>query len=77
MIINGQSGAGMFDTLGPAVPVIRYYLIKCPPGMLAHGHSIKRFTSLAAFEGYIAYCRNRGFVVRWLSPFTAEAEASA
>lgn len=51
------------------------YLIQCPPGMLAEGHAIKRFTSLQAFEGYIAELRKRGCSVHWNSPFTATVEA--
>lgn len=52
------------------------YLIQCPPGLLANGHKIKRFTSLQAFEGYIAELRRLGRVVHWNSPFTATVEAS-
>ncbi len=53
------------------------YLLQCPPGMLADGHKIKRFTSLQAFEGYIAELRRLGRVVHWNSPFTATVEAQA
>ncbi|WP_311223472.1 MULTISPECIES: hypothetical protein [unclassified Acidovorax] len=52
------------------------YLIQCPPGMLAQGHTIKRFTSLQAFEGYIAELRRLGRTVHWNSPFTATVEAA-
>lgn len=53
------------------------YEIACPPGMLAHGHRIKRFTSLQAFEGYIAQVRKSGRTVTWQSPFAARVEARA
>ena len=53
------------------------YLIQCPPGMLAEGHKIKRFTSLQAFEGYIDQLRRLGRIVHWNSPFTATVEAQA
>ncbi|MVT29086.1 hypothetical protein QRO08_09905 [Paracidovorax citrulli] len=52
------------------------YEIACPPGMLAHGHRIKRFTSLQAFEGYVAQLRKSGCTVRWDTPFTATVEAT-
>ncbi|MGY8550436.1 hypothetical protein L0936_07565 [Paracidovorax citrulli] len=52
------------------------YEIACPPGMLAHGHRIKRFTSLQAFEGYIAQVRKAGRTVTWQSPFMARVEAT-
>ena len=73
---NGQSGAGMLDMFQPAAPVVRYYVIQCPPGMLADGRTIKRFTSLDAFEGYITELRKRGMSVHWSSPFTATVEAT-
>ncbi|EER61084.1 hypothetical protein AcdelDRAFT_1341 [Acidovorax delafieldii 2AN] len=76
MTINGQSGAGMLDMFKPAAPVARQYLIQCPPCMLADGHRIKRFTSLEAFEGYIAELRSRRMTVHWNSPFTATVEPS-
>ncbi|WP_343593513.1 hypothetical protein [Paracidovorax wautersii] len=53
------------------------YEIACPAGMLAHGHRVKRFTSLQAFEGYIVQLRKRGFSVSWNTPFTAAVEACA
>ncbi len=53
------------------------YEIECPAGMLADGQRVKRFTSLQAFEGYIAQARKAGCTVAWLSPFTARVEARA
>ncbi|WP_192884848.1 hypothetical protein [Paracidovorax avenae] len=52
------------------------YEIACPPGMLAHGHRIKRFTSLQAFEGYIGQVRKAGYTVTWQTPFVAAVEAA-
>lgn len=53
------------------------YEIECPAGMLPAGERVKRFTSLQAFEGYIAQVRKTGRTVAWLSPFTARVEARA
>ena len=53
------------------------YEIACPPGMLAHGHRIKRFTSLQAFEGYVAHLHSAGRTVTWHAPFAARVEARA
>ena len=51
------------------------YEITCPSGMLAHGFTTKRFTSLQAFEGYIGELRARGVTVHWSTPFAASVEA--
>lgn len=53
----------------------KIYQVECPPGMLADGQHIKRFTSLQAFEGYVAQLRKLGCTVHWNSPFTATVEA--
>lgn len=53
------------------------YEIACPPGMLAHGHHIKRFTSLQAFEGYVAHLHSAGRTVTWHAPFAARVWARA
>ncbi len=81
--INGQSGLiHMIDQ--PRTPV-RFWLIQCLPGMLVpgstvevcQGHSIKRFTSVEAFEGYVRQVRSMGMTVRFDNPFSAVVEASA
>jgi hypothetical protein len=41
------------------------------------GHSIKRFTSVEAFEGYVRQVRAIGMTVRFDNPFSAVVEASA
>ena len=70
-----QSGAGMLDMFSVPAPR-RTWLVQCPPGMLAQGHTIKRFTSVDAFDGYVGELRARGLVVRFDSPFAATVEAS-
>lgn len=53
----------------------RFWLLQYPPGMLAHGHTIKRFTSVHAFDGYVQALRGFGYLVTFSSPFTATVEA--
>ena len=81
--INGQSGLiHMIDQ--PLTPV-RFWLIQAPPGMFVpgrtveqrDGHSIKRFTSVEAFEGYVRQVRAMVMTVRFDNPFSAVVEASA
>lgn len=81
--INGQSGLiHMIDQ--PRTPV-RYWPIQAPPSMFVpgrtveqhDGHSIKRFTSVEAFEGYVRQVRSMGMTVRFDNPFSAVVEASA
>lgn len=46
-----------------------------PPGMLAQGHQVKKFTSVDAFDGYVREVRAQGYTVSFASPFTAIVEA--
>lgn len=81
--INGQSG--LIHTIDQPCAPVRFWLIQCPPGMLVpgstvevcHGHSIERFTSVQAFEGYVRQVRASGMTVRFDNPFSAVVEASA
>lgn len=82
--INGQSGLiHMIDQ--PRTPV-RYWLIQAPPSMFVPGrtvdhlagyYSIKRFTSVRAFEGYVRQVLAMGMTVLFDNPFSAVVEASA
>ena len=69
-----QSGAGMLDMLTNR-PAARTWLVRCPPGMLAQGHQVKKFTSVDAFDGYVREVRAQGYTVSFASPFTAIVEA--
>ncbi|SDC08674.1 hypothetical protein SAMN05192589_101225 [Paracidovorax valerianellae] len=71
--INGGQSALIHMEPAPA----RVWLVQCPPGMLANGHSIKRFSNVQAFEGYVRQVRDMGMTVRFDSPFAAVVEASA
>lgn len=53
------------------------YEVECPAGMLPAGMRVKRFTSLQAFESYIAQARKLVRTVTWQSPFRAVVEARA
>ena len=65
-----QSGAGMLDMFTNR-PAVRTWLVQCPPGMLAQGHQVKKFTSVDAFDGYVRQVRAQGYTVSFASPFTA------
>ena len=69
-----QSGAGMLDMFTNR-PAARTWLVRCPPGMLAQGHQVKKFTSVDAFDGYVRQVRASGYPVSFTSPFTAIVEA--
>lgn len=75
MTINGQSGAGMLD-LFQTPPPVRHYLVRCPPGMLANGHQVKKFSSVQAFDGYVREVRARGYAVAFDNPFSARVAAA-
>ena len=47
---------------------MKVYTIDCPPGMLHARKTRKRFTSVSAFDGYIAQLRSVGRVVEFSSP---------
>ena len=74
MTRTGQSGAGMLDMFSASSPA-RTWLVQCPPGMLAQGHQVKKFTSVDAFDGYVREVRAQGYAVSFASPFTAIVEA--
>ena len=65
-----QSGAGMLDMFTNR-PAVRTWLVQCPPGMLAQGHQVKKFTSVDAFDGDVRQVRAQGYTVSCASPFTA------
>lgn len=46
---------------------MKVYTIDCPPGMLHARKTRKRFTSVAAFDGYIGQLRRVGRVVDFVS----------
>lgn len=71
-----QSGAGMLDMFGTTKPS-RTWLVQCPPGMLANGHQVKKFSSLEAFDGYVRQVRAEGYTVVFGSPFAATVEPRA
>jgi len=48
------------------------YRIQCPIGML-HTGTVKVFTSVSAFDGYVGQLRASGFVVLFEAPFFAVA----
>ncbi len=49
----------------------RSWLLQYPPGMLAEGRTIKRFTSQDAFNGYVKALRGFGYGVHFSTPNTA------
>ena len=49
-------------------PAPREYEVLTPPGMLADGLQVKRFTSVSAFDGYVAYLRRCGYGLTFASP---------
>jgi len=72
---SGQSALIHMTEARPAP--VRTWLVQCPPGMLAHGHKIKRFTSPDAFDAYVRCVRQAGYTVRFASPWSATVEAKA
>lgn len=54
------------------------YTVQCPRGMLALGRTSKTFTSVAAFDGYIAEVRRHArYLVKFSTPFNAVIEVVA
>lgn len=47
------------------------FSVHCRPGMLALGRTIKTFTSVEAFDGYVGALRRLGVVVSFQSPAVA------
>ena len=71
---NAQSALLFMTGDAPRTPV-RTWLVQCPPGMLANGASVRRFTGVDAFDGYVREVRAQGYTVTFNSPFTATVEA--
>lgn len=53
----------------------RAWFICCPPGMLHGGATSKTFTSITAFDGYVAKVRALGRHVTFTSPVIAKVLA--
>ena len=68
-MIRGQSGAAMLDIFG--APPLRTWSVHCLPGMLPNGQTVKTFTSLSAFDGYVGQLRALGLSVSFDNPVTA------
>lgn len=47
------------------------YTVHCPVGMLALGRTLKTFTSVEAFGGYVGALRRLGVAVSFQSPAVA------
>lgn len=67
-----QSGAGMLDMFSKPA---RTWVVHCPPGMLHGGATSKTFTSVTAFDGYVAELRRLGREVTFPSPAVAKVIA--
>lgn len=53
------------------------YTAHCLPGMLAHGHTCKTFSSVTAFDGYVSTVRALGLVLTFQSPTVATISKAA
>lgn len=63
------------------------YTVQCPAGMLAPGRTVrasadgqacKTFTSVAAFDGYVAEVRRQArYLVKFTTPYNAVIEVAA
>jgi len=49
------------------------YCVQCPIVMLHNARTVKFFTSVFAFDGYVGQLRASGFVVLFEGPFVAVA----
>ena len=60
-----------------AATTARTWSVRCPVGMLAFGHTVKRFSSPDAFEAYVRCMREAGYLVTFSTPFSATLERQA
>jgi hypothetical protein len=49
----------------------RYYSLMLPGGMLPGSERLKKFSSISAFDSYVAYIRGRGYQVLFVTPIHA------
>lgn len=69
-----QSGAGMLSMYSAPA---RVYTVHTPAGMLPDGKTSKPFSSVEAFDGYVAQVRALGLVVSFDSPLVARVSKPA